>query len=284
MYPTLRPALLLPLTALAVLGCRDLSDPSPMDRYPSGLAAASAPEAVIPLTSCMIITQPGTYRVVEDLRPCMGHGAVDIRADDVTVLLNGHILSGRGFETFYGPAIGGGGRNISILGPGLIEDFSMGMRLGGTHLLVSGVTIQHAPDFGIELRDVTDARITNNRFSQVNYAAIIGGGTDIVISGNEVTPSDPGENGFLLGGTGIVVRDNHLRGVGGAIVVSGTGNTIDHNELSGGGMIQMPPGSVGNLITRNRLDSLGQMLDPNGCEANTWVGNRFTHADPECLQ
>ncbi len=68
------------------------------------------------------------------------------------------------------------------------------------------------------------------------------------------------------------------------IAVSGTGNTIDHNELSDGGGILMPLGSVGNLITRNRLDSLGQMQDSNGCEANTWVGNRFTHADPECLQ
>ena len=282
MHPALRSALLLPLTALALLGCRDLSDPTPAG--PSAASTASARDDAIPLRSCMIITQPGTYRVVEDLRPCRGWEPVAIHADDVTVLLNGHILSGRGFENFYGAAIGGGGTNISILGPGLIEDFYMGMRLGGTHLLVSGVTIQHAPDFGIELRDVSDVRITNNRFSQVNYAAIIGGGTDIVISGNEVTPSDPGENGFLLDGTGIVVRDNHLRGVGGAIVVSGTGNTIDHNELIDGGMIQMPLGSVGNLITRNRLDSWGQMLDPNGCEANTWIGNRFTHADPECLQ
>lgn len=147
------------------------------------------------------------------------------------------------------------------------------------------MTIQHAPALGIELRDVTDVRITNNRFSQVNYAAIIGGGTDIVIRGNEVTPSDPGEHGFLLDGTGIVVRDHHLRGLGMAIVLSGTGNTIDHNAIANGGVgILMPLGSVGNLVTRNRLDSLSQMLDPNGCEANTWIGNRFTHADPECLQ
>src|SRR5690606_18932970 len=158
-------------------------------------------------------------------------------------------------------------------------------RLGGTHLLVSGVTIQHAPDFAIELGDVTDVRITNNRFSQVNYAAIIGGGTDIVVSGNEVTPSDPGENGILLDGTGIVARDNHLRGLRFAIVVSGTGNTIDHNVISTAGVgILIPLGSVSNLIPRNRLDSFSQMLDPNGCTANTWVGNRFTHADPECLR
>ncbi len=282
MHSSLRSALLLPLIALAVLGCRDVSDPSPAGL--SGRSTAGAQGDAIALRSCMIITQPGTYRVVEDLRPCMGHGAVDIQADDVTVLLNNHILSGRGFENFYGPAISAGGTNISILGPGLVEDFSMGMRLGGAHLLVSGVTIQHAPDFAIEMRGVTDVRITNNRFSQVNYAALIGGGTDIVISGNAVTPSDPGENGFLLGGTGIVIRDNHFRSVGNSIVISGTGNTIDHNEISGGGLIQIPLGSVGNLITRNRLDSLGQMQDPNGCTANTWVGNRFTHADPECLQ
>src|SRR5690606_42114975 len=61
--------------------------------------------------------------------------------------------------------------------------------------------------------------------------------------------------------------------------------SIDHNVISNAGVgILIPLGSVSNLITRNRLDSFSQMLDPNGCTANTWVGNRFTHADPECLR
>lgn len=87
MYPTLRPALQLPLTALAILGCRDFSDPTPAN--PAVPDAVSARDDAIPPRSCMIITRPGTYRVVEDLRPCRGWEPVAIQADDVTVLLSG---------------------------------------------------------------------------------------------------------------------------------------------------------------------------------------------------
>src|SRR5215470_2515797 len=98
-----------------------------------GLSAVAAPTwAVVDITFCDEITQPGSYRVTQDLscRSCQQCLLID--ASHVTIDLQGHSIIGDGATTGAGIAVP---RNASVsnieVRNGTVASFVVGINLAG---------------------------------------------------------------------------------------------------------------------------------------------------------
>ena len=206
------------LLSLVTLGCQEAA--SPTDPAPPGAVIASDSAVAAAREDCVRITAPGTYTLTRDIIGCPHWSAVQITADDVTLRLNGHRISGFGYE-YQMPAIAAGGRNIRILGPGLVEGYLAGATISGVeHFEMREVTFVHTPDYGLWIYGGRDVRIVDNTFTGMNYIAIAGGADSLLIAGNRFDGTGHnGENGLRVSGNALVIRDNHIHDFGFGILV-----------------------------------------------------------------
>ena len=98
-----------------------------------GLSAAAAPTwAVTDLTFCDEITQPGAYRVTADLHCHACLQCLLIDANNVTIDLQGHTLTGDGSRASVGIKTSGAILSNIEVRNGTITAFGHGIDLGGT--------------------------------------------------------------------------------------------------------------------------------------------------------
>lgn len=229
--------------------------------------AAVSAQAQIPVTTCGTeITQPGQYIVANDLLGCSGNGIV-IRAEGVTLNLNGHQIVG---------VEAGGSRGISVLartltvvdGPGTVARFFTGVYLdkvrGGT--VINGLTVQDN-HFGFFVSASRDVSI---------------GGSTVLTNQEGVVFFNSSDNHFIEN----VVNVNVDEG----IQIAGSRNEIIRNTVHNNGtygiVVQNAYGSHDNYITVNTatgnptfdLAEFGERT----CR-NTWVNNTFNTANLPCI-
>jgi parallel beta-helix repeat protein len=135
-----------------------------------GLAIPGTPASatVTGLTKCQPITAPGKYRLDADVsgtRTCFR-----IDANNVTLILNGHRITGGGGAQ---PAILTLGSGTSILGPGKLSGWTAGIALDGGSANVRGVT---ATGDGIAI-------VLESAGNDVRGNVMTGGGDGIVVAG-----------------------------------------------------------------------------------------------------
>lgn len=237
-------------------------------------ASADAPTRI---TSCnTVIIVPGRYALANDLVDCPYVG-IDILASHVTLLLNGHTISGSTRESGIHVGSRGGNTpftNVTILGPGVITNFQWNVFLEPTvsFSTVSGITITGGSTF--------------LGYGFVAYA------TNTVFTGNTVSGVG---NGFLVAGNNSVFKGNDSSGNGTGFAVYAAGNEVRGNTVNGnlavGIFVNL--GSAGNTIRGNT--ALGNntsgatyyydLEDDNvNCDSNIWHGNEFGTANQACIQ
>jgi parallel beta-helix repeat protein len=146
------------------------------------LSLSCAPRAwATDITSCpLTITTPGVYHVTQDIN-CSGHGAaIQVNTDNVTVLLDGHTLTGPGSQDVSADGIFLNGDNCSVSG-GMIQSFDSAVVLEGASDSASGLTITHC-NFGVEL-DGAGETASGNMITGAEIGILIGE-IDNTVTGN----------------------------------------------------------------------------------------------------
>ncbi len=117
-------------------------------------AQASGP---IPVTACgTVITQPGQYALTQNIGPCPGtppytSHAIDIEANNVSLDLQGHTLSGADAQNSAGIWIGYSSLHVTVSSSssgGLVTGFSIGFGPEGPGATVTGVSANNNTDSG----------------------------------------------------------------------------------------------------------------------------------------
>ncbi|HEY6352527.1 MAG TPA: NosD domain-containing protein [Candidatus Angelobacter sp.] len=261
----------------------------------------------IQITQCgTVISQPGHYILANDLS-CGGPvptarvvpsssllptapvilkqaptgGAtdgIDIVADHVDLLLNGHTIAGSSNNTGISVGVGvpSGNSHVHIIGPGTITGFQAA---------IGFEQVSHS--------SVSDVTATNN------FAGFVAGGgfttgcalacpsTQDDFQGNTAIQN---EASFLLqGANDSTFGDNNASGAfGGIVVFIGTGNDVRENTTSGNQIgILVFAGNGENDITHNTAqnNAMVDLEDDNtNCGSNTWKHNAFGTATQPCIQ
>jgi hypothetical protein len=244
-----------------------------------GAFAQSGP---MPITQCgTIITQPGPYIVLNDLS-CQDQDGIDVVANNVTLMLNGHRISNVLADFFnngiaVGVGVPAGNTKVKIIGPATITGFGQ----------------------GIAFEQVTKSSVVNvtadgNFFGFVVFGGFFVGCNQSCPSANNTfngnTAINNNQHGFLLNGanTNGFVGNNASNNVNGdgILVFIGDGNLVEGNTTSNNGDNGMAVVGTNTFIETNISRGNGgfDMQDTNtNCNSNTWVANIFVTANQSCI-
>lgn len=249
------------------------------------------------------ITQDTTLD--SDLLDCPGNGIV-IGADGITLDLNGHVIDGvNGYQTGVNNL---GGFNDLTVKDGTVREFGRGgvFVQGASGNLLTGLTVEHNPDFGIAVADSRDTRVENNiafenrppahnfgtgikvqsgsgdsvrwntTFDNEEGIGVTFGEQDAVIEGNSLL-----RDYLDCGCIGSSVVDNSV--VDGGMLIGIQHGRVDHNSISGSdspGMLIR--NSIASRISDNSVSGTNFygifMQDSIGLEVvgNSLSGNRVS--------
>jgi hypothetical protein len=277
-------ALMASAGAITLLACTESSAPN----EPDILASVTAlPPGAIPVNSCGDrIQSPGDYWLTRDLTNCTNTLAtISVEGDGVVLHLNGHrIQAGLKPQTMTCVAVTGA--NNTIRGPGTLGFCLKGVTVSGSGNTVRGLKLS-AFDLGVEVSGSNNT-FQNLTFAGQGYAAfLVVGTTGNVFRNNRIT--DRLENGFIIrSSTNQLIELNRITGPGyGMLLETGADqNIVRNNEVAfaGNGIVVS---GIGNQVSGNIFRENGwDMTDTNleACLVNTWTGNRFRTASPDCLQ
>jgi len=234
------------ITSVLAVGCLTSTDvTSPL---PDGPAANAVPATV--LACGAMIAQD--VKLANDL-VCSGD-ALHITADNVTLDLDGHVVTGTGTG---GGITARGRRNINIRG-GTIQNF------------VTGILVAQS----------TGVVLSQNRLTQNREAIFLNGASDNVVKENEAWQNQL--RGIMVRPTGSgmvsarnLVKENVLRENPSGILLFGQpDNTIKENWISGSSVAALDltgGGASGNLFKENLLETSAAAVrfGPG------WTGNVF---------
>ena len=188
-----------------------------------GPGAASAAQ---PLTCGQTITHDTTLHA--DLGPCPGDGLV-IGADNVTLDLNGHSVTGPGWDQYVGIK-DDLGHHGTVIENGEVHGFERQIVLDDTdYSRVSGITqCCGSDDGGIEVYGSHNLIAHND--VELTFDVIVSGSKNRVRHNHVLS----GNGGLIVSGRGNLVAANSERYGEGGVQVSGAGSVIRENILRGG--------------------------------------------------
>ena len=250
-------------------------------------ASATPPVGVVPVTNCgTVINQPGSYALANDLF-CDDVDGINIVADNVILMLNGHQITNIEQDDFangitVGVGVLRGNKHVTIMGPGTISFFNQGIDFEQvTQSTVSSVTA------------------TNNIFGfVVNGGFAVGCGQSCPSTKNTFQGNISDSNfqhGFTMNGAdGNTFKGNTTNNMffgHGILLFIGSGNTISDNTSNnngGGGItVASSPQTNNNAILRNAASGNGSfdLFDTaTDCTQNNWKNNTFGTASLPCIQ
>lgn len=181
------------------------------------LSAVATPTwAVVDITFCDEITQPGSYRVTQDLSRRSCPQCLLIDASNVTIDLQGHSITGDGATAGAGIAVP---RNASVS--------NIEVRNGTVASFVVGINLEGAKKSRIERMRVVDSKkfgiLADAQSVVVSNIAARNGGVGIVV-------------GVDIAGGGSVVVDNVATENGGTGITVDMGSVIRNNVASFNGL------------------------------------------------
>jgi parallel beta-helix repeat protein len=250
---------------------------------------AGAQAWAVNVASCpFAISAPGNYVVAANLTCPAGNG-ITITASNVSLNLNGHIItgSGSGVGILVSPT-SGRLNHVGISGPGLIRTFTTGIEVSNTDdAQVSLVTVAGNPT-GVMGAEVNRFTVGSNVIAR---SSIVGLGLQFsinaAVTGNQVVGN--GRGIVLFSGSantlsGNTVSGNSVVGIG----IAEKNSRVSSNITNGNGTgIEISPGSSGNKIFSN-TSSVGNtgfdLEDPNAfCDGNFWSSNVFFTKNQACV-
>jgi parallel beta-helix repeat protein len=208
----------------------------------------------IPITTCGTdIKTPGQYYLANDLNCQSGDAAITIERGDVTLNLNHHQITGPG-----------AGDHIFLLGPGVIRNMAVGVRISSRgEAVFSRLTCTGNGNGFIVDQHVTPIARANTASENV-YSGML-----IVGSGGEIGGNKMNNNGYD------------------GMIVGGSRNYVDHSNVA---QYNRRHGIAvrgrNNVISRNTAQFNGEddlFEDHRSCE-NLWENNTFNSANLPCIQ
>jgi len=280
----------------------------------AALAGAQA-WAAIPIATCgFTISAPGNYVVTTDLM-CTGLGedGIDITASNVSVNLNGHIITGpaaahAGFGIFVNPAVGPRLNHVGISGPGVIQGFTTGIYIQSSdYAQVTQTTLAGNAVVGMLATNITYLTvggnvIGGNEGNTGGPGLLLNQSTAAQVNGNQVVGNKA--NGIVLqSGDSNEITGNVASGNGGSGILLGpdtaafpltnsrvSSNTTNVNGASGIQVLNLTPAASGNEIFSN-TQSVGNTVwdleDDNlvpPCGTDFWSGNVHFTANQACVK
>jgi parallel beta-helix repeat protein len=131
--------------------------------------ASATVTSITSLPGCQAITVPGTYRLDADVIVAAGTACFTLNVNDVTLLLNGHTITGENAELTAGIGTTFGTTNGKIVGPGTVTNTGNGIVLEGGNSKVRDVTVTKSGTGIIPVSggDVRGNVVTDNEFGIV---------------------------------------------------------------------------------------------------------------------
>jgi nitrous oxidase accessory protein NosD len=233
------------------------------------LAATSAPAAAASLACGATITANTTLHA--DLRNCPNDGLV-IGADNITLDLNGHRVSGDGAPVASCPDgafcdVGidntAGHSGVTIRN-GAIRRFDVGLfAIGGSGNRIYSLSSASQSSFGIIVGDSSDSRLDHDSSTNDGVSGILVFDSQrLRIDHNSIT----GTSGYAVPVFGssrsrfdhnVLMHDQHGFLLGGSDQNAGSNNdVVEHNRLSNGPSIEVAHSSD-DLVRDNRLSNPG---------------------------
>ncbi len=225
-------------------------------------AASQAQAQVMGQVSCGGVITTNTT-LTADVGPCSTTAGIVIGADNVTLNLNGHKVSGIGAGQGTTQGIVGSGVSGATVENGTVTGFDTGVYFE----FGSGETItkMNAHDNigsldgngifgeGIQLFQVTNSTISNNQvIHNGTFAGIdVFDASGITITGNVVTDNNILESMSTHGGGNGIMQDIGIWVV--FLSLPTTSNVVSTNSVTGSGLdgIQISRFANGNTVTRN---------------------------------
>ena len=266
----------------------------------TGVGAARAQTAPTLIMGCGYnITAPGSYALGANIGPCPFNGIV-VQASNVTLTLNGHTITGP--ATTNGTGIGvcvlnsgvcGSTRisNVTIQGPGQIENFANGIYLQNVDNSQIQNVVAAFNNFGLISSSCTNLQFKMNVATRNGLEGIVlVNNTNDSVQQNTVVGNDTSSNvrsGIaVVGGSGNEVFNNDADASScHGIYISSANNHIHNNNAFGNGNsnpacagIYVENGAPGNNIHNNATggNQTYDLEDANtGCGSNTWNSETF---------
>jgi parallel beta-helix repeat protein len=273
-----------------------------------GIALLTIPAqaAFTDISNCTTINQPGDYQVTADLTA--SGGCISILVSNVSLKLNGHIITGSNPGNGITVSSGAGRLDhVGIEGPGLIKGFTDGIAFFNTdYSQVNRVTAASNAAVGIFSASSTFLTLGYNVTTQNGvFGIVLQGSTNSAVAFNEMNGNGifagSGFRGGLFLQTGSnnnQVNNNQASGNGGTggifnsgIVIASSGNRVYNNSTDGNlnAGIEVAAGAANNQIFSN-LSSVGNhgsdLQDDNpNCGTNVWTDNvAFTKSPSSCVK
>jgi parallel beta-helix repeat protein len=262
------------------------------------MAGAVQADPIFINTCPVVISSPGRYLLGADLI-CGGGDGITIASDDVTLALEGHrITAGVGANNAIVVTVG---RNVHILGPGLITNgggnaFLVGVSLGTSNDEVSGVTVLGSRNDGIFAIGCNSLTITANTLGRNNVGIHLVDVFFSTISENDASGNNVGMSLSDIdpGGTLGTVSHNIFNGnsiAGLSIIVVSSGAVFRNNVTNGNGIrgIEATADSsaeiTNNTSLANGMNDLFVSAFPGTppCGFNVWRDNTFFTANQSCI-
>jgi hypothetical protein len=281
------------------------------------LAAIAVPaRAQLAITTCnpamaapagSLISTPGNYQVTADLTSVLGDCIV-ITASNVSLKLNGHIITGPGPASVGINVNPPSGRvdHVGISGPGLIQGFTNGVAMNNTdYSQVSQVTASHNSANGINGAGSAFLAVSSNVLTGNGiWGLLLTNLTNSTISFNEMTgngisPTAPAAGGMRITGSADTVNNNIAIGNGSTTVpaafnagiVIGSTNTRVTSNITDGNVrigILVLADATSNQIFRNTSsvgNSAADLEDDNtACDSNLWSDNSSFFRNQACVK
>jgi len=254
----------------------------------STLAGAQA--WAVNIASCpFAILAPGNYVVTANLTCPAGDG-ITITASNVSLNLNGHIITGSGSGDGIRVAPTSGRLNhVGISGPGLIRTFELGIEVRSSDDAQVSLMTVAGNSAGVLGADVNRLTIGSNVIARnPNGGLGLSVSVNATVTGNQVVGNGIGI-GFNVGSgntfSGNTVSGNSAQGIG----ISANNSRVSSNITNGNGGagIVVFAGVSGNQIFSN-TSSVGNagfdLRDDNAsCDANFWSSNVFFTKNQACV-
>jgi parallel beta-helix repeat protein len=219
----------------------------------STLLLVFGPVSAVSVTGPMVITEPGTYQLDQDISAGDAGACIKILCSDVTIEGNGHTLEGSGGDSSCGVLVHGSGS-------------------------LSNIKVQnlHLSDwyYGVYYWDASGT-IQENTFSGNTYGVVLNPGGGSTVSGNTVTA---GQYGMVFASssapitvTGNTVAQNALVGLylyeASHLTITNNYLDCDQNVLTGdgvSGVVWSTPREDGTTITGGNVLGGNFWAAPNG--------------------
>ena len=199
-----------------------------------------------PISSCMMITEPGAYELVQNLQAWSGD-CLMVQADFVTIDLKGFGIFGSGQ---YGTAVAGMGRGLVVRG-GTIYSFFAAIR-GGDGLVVEHMRVVNN-SVGVDASMGGTASVKDSVFNDNSQFGV--SVTNGVVANNSFYRNGTGVSAGQFGwypGSGATITNNTFSQNQTGIATQGAAS-IRNNTLEGGYTalsIACPAHIVGNTVFR----------------------------------